>query len=424
MEVCFKRRSGCFVCDFDGVRRLHGVGNNFNLVIESRDNIIMKIVHICLAGPFTDGWNYQENMLTKYHHKLGYDVTVITSKWILDSKGNLVKTDRSTYFNENGVRVIRLEEKNHHDFHYKFRKYEGLKLAIEEAVPDILFVHGISFCDIKTITDYVKQHPTRLYVDNHADFSNSARNWLSKKVLHGLIWRHYAQMICPYVTKFYGVLPARVDFLVNIYGLPTDRCELLVMGADDERIEAASDPKIRSAIRTEYNIEDNDFLIVTGGKIDVFKRQTLLLMQAVKDIGAPKVKLLVFGSIAPELQHEVKRLADGKNVQYIGWVEAENTYAYFAAADLACFPGRHSVFWEQAAGQGIPLLLKDWPGTHHISFGENAQFLYTDGVDEMKDRLLNIIMDCSQYEKMQRDATRAAKYFSYAYIAKSCIDQQ
>ena len=44
-------------------------------------------------------------------------------------------------------------------------------------------------------------------------------------------------MINPYVNKFYGVLPARVDFLINEYKLPKNKVELLVMGADDDCIE-------------------------------------------------------------------------------------------------------------------------------------------------------------------------------------------
>ena len=49
----------------------------------------MKVTHICLAGPVTDGWNYQDNLLTKYQEKLGYDVSIITSEWIWTEKGKL-----------------------------------------------------------------------------------------------------------------------------------------------------------------------------------------------------------------------------------------------------------------------------------------------------------------------------------------------
>ena len=56
--------------------------------------IRMKIVHICLAGPFTDGWNYQDNMISKYHKKMGFDVTVIASQWIRN-EGEIVKTSKT-----------------------------------------------------------------------------------------------------------------------------------------------------------------------------------------------------------------------------------------------------------------------------------------------------------------------------------------
>ena len=61
-----------------------------------------------------------------------------------------------------------------------------------------------------------------VFADNHADFLNSATNWISKNILHKIIWRYYAQMLVPYVKKFYGVLPARVDFLKEVYNIPSD----------------------------------------------------------------------------------------------------------------------------------------------------------------------------------------------------------
>ena len=37
----------------------------------------MKIVHLCLCSFFPDNYSYQENLLPKYHKRLGYDVEVI-----------------------------------------------------------------------------------------------------------------------------------------------------------------------------------------------------------------------------------------------------------------------------------------------------------------------------------------------------------
>ena len=86
----------------------------------------MKIVHICLCGPVTDGWNYQDNMLTKYHRKMGNEVTIITSQSIWGKNGKLEIDTRSTYINENDVKVIRLRYKLGKDVTSKLKMYKDL----------------------------------------------------------------------------------------------------------------------------------------------------------------------------------------------------------------------------------------------------------------------------------------------------------
>ncbi len=280
----------------------------------------MKILHVCLNGPFTDGWNYQENLITKYHKKLGHEVIVVTSQWIWNPKGELEICLKPDYINGDGVRIIRLQMKGKNDFDKKFRRYKDVYKVISSLKPNLIFIHGCQFLDIKYIAKYVKLHPNvKVYVDNHADFSNSARTFLSKNFLHKVIWRYCAHLIEPYTTKFYGVLPARVDFLKDVYKIPEEKVELLVMGADDEKVEEARNPNVRKEIREKYNIKPEDFLIMTGGKIDNAKKQTLLLMEAVKRIEMENVKLIVFGSVINDLKEEVNKLVDGDKVQYIGW---------------------------------------------------------------------------------------------------------
>lgn len=382
----------------------------------------MKILHLCLGGPVTDGWNYQDNMLSKYHALLGYDVTLICSQWIWDTNGKIAFYDRTNYFNKDHVKVIRLPIENG-DINSKFKSYSGLKETIEKEEPDIIFQHGAAYLDNHIIADYCKVHQkVKLFVDNHADFSNSATNWLSKNILHKIIWKHYAKKLNPYASKFYGVLPARVDFLTDVYGLPKEKCELLVMGADDEMVEATAKPEVAHAIRKQYGIADDDFLVMTGGKIDMFKQQTLMLMEAVRNIPNAKVKLLVFGSVVPELKEKVNALADGKKVQYIGWVQSVESYKYFAAADLVVFPGRHSVFWEQVCGQGKPMLVKDWPGTHHVDLGGNVRFLTQDSTDEIRQQIEILVNNPAEYQEMKTVAQeKGMKTFSYRDIAKRSI---
>ena len=381
----------------------------------------MKVVHICLI--FTNGLGYQENLLAKYHSQLGLDVEVLSSKWVYNSDGVLAYSDTGRSADTNGVRVTRLEIRKKRPYQYRFKRFVGFYEALEESRPDILFVHGCQFLDVDRIVKYLKSHPdVTVYLDNHADFSNSATNWLSKNLLHKMAWRWCAHQIEPYVEKFYGVLPARVDFLTDVYSLPREKCELLVMGADDELVERARRSGARARIRAQHGIGEDDFLVITGGKIDRWKTQTLLLMEAVQNISSDRLRLIVFGSIAPELADLVNRLTDGVRIQSIGWISSEDTYYYLEAADLAVFPGRHSVLWEQAAGQGVPMLVKDWPGTHHVDLGGNVRFLVQDSAAELQREIERLLEDPSAYQGMKAVAeSRGMQAFSYREIAKRSI---
>ena len=283
--------------------------------------------------------------------------------------------------------------------------------------------------DVQSLADleiarYVKKHPNvKMIVDCHADFSNSARNFMSKKLLHGVLWKQMAHILEPYTYKFYGVLPARVDFLTDMYSLPKNKCELLVMGADDELVAKAISKKKNNFIRHKYGISEEAFLVVTGGKIDMFKTQTLLLMEAVKRIDKENIILVVLGSVDNQLKGKFDQLVDNNKIIYAGWIDANDSYDYFAEADLVCFPGRHSVFWEQAAGLGVPLLVKYWEGTTHVDCGGNVEFLYKDSVNEIMNKILKIYSDDEYYKFMKNVAeTIAMKRFSYSCIADQCLD--
>lgn len=384
----------------------------------------MKVVHLCLGCFFPDNYSYQENMLPKFHKQLGYDVEVIASLVTFDKDGKGTFLEKgSTYQNEYDIKVTRLDYKKPIKIYRKLKRYVGTYTAIEKAKPDILFIHGCQFMDMEEVVKYVKKHPAvRVYVDNHADFSNSGTNWLSKNVLHKILWRHTAHIIGPYTTKFYGVLPARVEWLENIYKLPKEKCELLVMGADDEKVEAALEPKVKEEIRKKYRIENDDFLIMTGGKIDPWKTQTLLLMEAVGKIANPKVKLIVFGSVAPDLKDKIRERCKGTKVQYIGWIDSSDSYNYFAAADLVVFPGRHSVFWEQVAGLGIPMLCKYWKGTTHVDLGGNVEFLKEDSVEEIREKIEELVSCPEKYNAMKMTAAqKGMETFSYKKIAERAL---
>lgn len=385
----------------------------------------MRILHCCLANFYIDNYSYQENVLPREHKRAGHDVAILASTEVFLDNSTLGYTSPGSYVNEDGIPVTRLPYRRYipHRLVRKLRLYEGVTEALAAFRPDVLFLHDCQFLDIVHFADYAARNPeVQIIVDCHADFSNSARTWLSRNILHRIIYRHCARVVEPHTLQFYGVLPARVDFLVEMYGLPRSKVDLLLMGAEDEKVAEATDEAVRSEIRERCGASESDFLLMTGGKIDLAKRQTLLLMQAVNRLNDESVKLVVFGSVAEELRDEFFRLCDNERIRYLGWIDAGESYKYFAAANLVVFPGRHSVFWEQVVGLGVPIVVKEWEGTTHVDIGGNCLFLREDSVDEMVEVIQRVVRDPDLFQQMKRVAqTEGMKRFSYSRIAEESI---
>ena len=379
----------------------------------------MKIMHLMLANFYIDNYSYQENYLPKYHKLQGHDVEIVASLFTFDENGKgkwLPKADK--YINEHGIPVTRIAFADK-PMAYRLRWYVGLQDELDRIAPDLIFIHGVQFMDISVVAKYCKKHSqVKVFADSHSDFANSATNWLSRNILHKIIWRSCAQKINPYVTKFYGVLPARVDFLADVYGLPRKKIELLVIGADDESVQKAIDPAARSNIRQQYGLAQDDIVIMTGGKIDNNKPQTLMLMEAVNKLEGENIKLLVFGSVIPELQATFDAQLS-ERVKYVGWKKSDEIYSEYAAADVIAFPGLHSVLWEQAVAMGKPCIFHKLEGFMHIDLGGNCTF-FTDETVEGYCRVIRETIENMESLK-QVAQKKGLETFSYSKIAQRSI---
>lgn len=385
----------------------------------------MKIVHVCLSMGYTEGLNYQENVIIKYQAKDGHDVTLITTDHCFHEGEWGVCQTESDYINPDGVHIIRLPFA--FPLPYKLNKqigvFKGFYSLLEKIQPDVIFVHNLQFQDIRKVAKYKKHHPkVKVNADNHSDFNNSARTWISKNIFYRFWWRPCVRKIEPYFDRFFGVTPARIDFIYKVYRIPKEKTDLLVMGADDELLEKVKNSEVRKTIRSQYHIKENDFLVVTGGKIDNHKTQTLLLMEAVRNINDDRIRLVVFGSVEEELEEPFFKLCDGRKIQYIGWATAEQSYQYFSAANLVVFPGLHSVYWEQVVAQGIPMLCKYMEGMTHVDIGGNVRFLVDDSADSIQKELTFLLEQPEVYQNMKKAAMSTKRNdFSYKEIARKCI---
>ena len=382
----------------------------------------MKIVYICLSGLYIPGWSYQENILSKYHIYDGHEVTIIAANWTYDKNGRFVPYLGKEIEYDHGAKIIRLKIRHGKSFKSKLKRYIGLRDSIESENPDLIYVHGPQILDADVICKYLKNHSTtKLIVDNHNDKYNSAKNFLSKYILHKIIWRRSVKALNKYAVVFWGVTPARMDFLVNMYGVSSQKVKLLPFGADDEMVEQAIADQCRDKIRSFYRIMDDDILILTGGKIDHNKPETLTLMEATIMINNPHVKLMVYGSVIPDLLDHFNKLIDSPSIIYVGWQKPEDIYCLQEAADLIAFPGLHSVLWEQSVGSGKPCLFRRIEGFTHVDLNGNCEFFEGLTADEMRETIEKIIYDGKIELMTQIAMEKGKKVFSYKQIAKDCL---
>ena len=256
----------------------------------------MKIIHVIISAAYREGFGYQENILPQKHKELGHEVLIITH--------NQPKDGPFEYVNDRGVRVKVL--KSHVS---SFRKIpfiniliprtEGLKQCLNEEKPDIIFVHNVRAIDHNAVVNYKKQHPeVKVFADNHVDYYNVPQS-LWRTFLLKTVNRRIARKLSSVCEQVWGVTPWRVKYLVEKYGISKDKVSLLVMGGDENLIKWDEKSNVRKEIRKKYNIPEDAFLVVTGGKIDKPKN-IHLLAQAVKDI--PNIYLLIFGKCEQDME--------------------------------------------------------------------------------------------------------------------------
>ena len=341
----------------------------------------MRIAHLCLANFYIDGFGYQENILTKLHHEMGHEVVIIASTETYLDHTRLGYVEPSSYLNEHGIPVHRLPYAAWvpRRLRSKVRAYEGLEARLEEFQPDLIFVHDVQFWDLLAIRRHVRRWPTTVYADCHADYVNSARGFVSRCLLHGIFYRLILRRADPIIERYLPTLPARADFLHEVYGLDRKKMELLPFGADDTLTKGLDRGKIRDEVRASLGIPADAFVLVTGGKLDLRKNIHTLIerFSALRDAGHLKgMHLLVFGQPDPAVQAVLATIHIHPGVHLQGWMQAKDIHRMFLAADFAIFPGTHSVLWEEAIGYGLGVVAHHWPGVHHLDLGGNLKFLH------------------------------------------------
>ena len=339
----------------------------------------MKILMLCEF--FDEQLDYQENLLTKYYLKYGHQVTVVTSTF--DSVFELLadRHDNSvpprTYLH-GGAKVMKLRFR--YNILNRLRALTSIAQILEDEAPDLIFVHDIML-NLPEIVRYKKRHAgCRVIMDYHADYSNSGRNALSLKILHGVCRKWFLDRARPHLAKIFPVVPASATFLHEVYGVPREEMELLPLGADMDLGAEVRGRQEGQALRRSLGLSAQDLVIFSGGKLTPAKRSELLI-EAVARLPDLPLHLFLIGDAGPQDSAYKRQLealaADRPNVHLTGWLDRSDIHRYLDMADLAVFPASQSILWQQAIAMGLPLIVGDTGGQDisYLNLQQNIEIL-------------------------------------------------
>lgn len=384
----------------------------------------MKILHCCLAAFYIDNYGYQENIFPVLHQRQGHDVKIIASTETYINNKHLGYIQPGSYLTETNIPITRIPYSKilPHFVTRKLRLYIGLSKIIESYRPDIIFLHDVQFVSVLEIARYAQRKSVVIYADSHTDYINSGKTCISKYLLHKIIYKLCVKIIEPHTRMFYGTLPLRVDFLNQVYGVPHEKLRLLPFGADETHFDLNDAAAVREKVREQYSIGQEDFLIITGGKIDRRKNISILI-DAVSNIQKANLKLILFGTVADDLEREINlKCKTNSKIILPGWVSVKDSYALLLASDLGIFPGTHSVIWEQALGVGLPCVFKNWHGMEHLDAGGNCILMSDVSEKSLSETIEKILNDDILYSNLKTAAVKKGiPRFSYERIPKYAI---
>jgi len=377
---------------------------------------MIKIVHI--SPVFHDNWSYQENILTDLQsNEIDFEVILISSKSSIVNYESPINLNEDYFLNK--VRIIRLNFI--FNFFNRFYLFENLSSTLDSIKPDIIMIHGLQTLPVLQVISYKKKNPfCRIYADLHADYDISGKNLISILILHKLIWKSLISYSIKYLEQIYYTRPSVRKFSTDLYSINDSKISPLYLGTEfnvpkeEERLE------IRSKFRNSLQIDNNDFVIITGGKLSE-KSNIESIIQAMNNQDfTNKLHLIIFGSIDGKYLDYLRGLIlDKKNLKFLGWQNKQQTYEALLSSDLSIYLGRHSVLWEQSIGLGLPIILKYKTDREYLNCKNNVHFLFSNEIFELT-KSLKLLLNTECYYKYILNNSREAgpEYFNFNNIVK------
>ena len=382
----------------------------------------MRILHLMLSCFYIDNAGYQENIIPKNNKSDGHDVQIIASIDIIRKDNKPGVTDASEYYNEDGIKVIRLPYKKviNHFISRKVRAYKGLAVAIERFSPDIILFHGACAWALNDVVKYKRRHPqVMLYVDSHEDLNNSARGFFSKQILHQLFYKNILKYNLSQIDKILYITKETYTFLNEFYKIPEEKLFFFPLGGTIPTDKTRNDARER--IRKELKIESDELVCIHSGKLDPLKR-TIETIEGFNKAKSSKLKLIIIGSAQLHIKECIFDFEKkDSRISFLGWKTTNEIQDFLMAGDLYIQLGSQSATMQQAICNGCAVAL--FPYDSHLFLLKDKAY-YIKNANELTDLLNDITKNRQEFSLKRKNLNNFAyRMLDYKKISKLIYDK-
>lgn len=383
----------------------------------------MRILHI--DESFHTMYGYHTAPIAKEEAKKGHEVYVITVQAdklypVFKEFGDetppdlILKYDRD-FENKYRVHIIRVPIWGY----VSYRAVYSLKIyrEIKRINPDVILCHNSD--SLMAIRMLLKRDKYPIVYDSHM-LSMASENRLSKYYL-----KVYRKLITPKIIKKKSIIIRTQDdpYIIKEENVPVSQAPFISFGTDTDLFYY--DEELKQKLRSEFNIGNNDFVVVYTGKLNKEKGAELLaeITQFAFDPGFyDNIVFLIVGNTKGEYGERINSMFSKSSNRIIRFPAQKymELAKFYQVGDLSVFPKQCSMSFYDAQACGLPVLSEDNSVnidrcSHHNGFNFKA---------DSAEAFINEIQNClnmpkPQYKEYIENAVKfVSTNFSYTKITE------
>ena len=261
---------------------------------------------------------------------------------------------------ENGVEIIEVGDFNG-PFHWE--KHRKIQKIIDDFQPHI--IHGAVFegVTMAAINGFIKKVPVVILEETSDPQNRSAK---ADFLLRIFSWA---------ADRFIAIAPNVADYLRDRAKVSPKKVITINNGVEIPR--AVSDQEIQD-LKAEYAIKESDFVVGTVGRLFNDHKKITDILEAVKQLDLPHLKLLIVGGGRDEqlLKDKTRELGIEEQVIFTGY--QYDTAPFYELMNVFCIASQREGFGLVAAEamlHHLPVLATQVGGLQNVVVNEETGFL-------------------------------------------------